>query len=551
MYNMDYSVAGNLVDVVNEKIIPAEIKIENGFITNITHTGAKYDDFIIPPFVDSHIHFESSMLTPSEFARNAAIHGTIGIVSDPHEIANVLGMEGVRYFIEDAKKVPIKIFFGAPSCVPATDFESSGAIINAKDIDELFFVDGLHFLSEFMNFPGVICGDNSAMEKINIAKKYKKVIDGHCPGVKGNDLLLYIKAGITTDHETTSLAEAREKILCGMKIQIRYGGAAKDFNQLYPLIDEYPDKLMFCSDDLEPADLKKGHINLLVKKAIKNGMNLMNVLKVASINPIEHYDLNVGMLRVADPADFLIVDNLTDFNVLKTYCDGELIAENGETKLSYNKPTIINNFNATKITAEQLQIKTNCTENTVRTNVIGVTDSRIITKLMHHSLPVKNGNIEPNLDEDIAKLIVLNRYKQRRPIAKCFVQGLQLKNVAIASSVAHDSHNIIASGVSDDLICNAVNAVVDAKGGIAIAFEDDVKILKLPIAGLMSDLSIDEVATLKNELDAILRHKGCKLDAPFMTLSFLALLVIPEIKLSDKGLFDVTTFKFVNNEIEI
>ncbi len=549
---MNYLVSGNLVDVINGKITNSDLLIENGFITAITPSESMSNNYIIPPFVDSHIHIESSMLTPSEFARTAAIHGTIGIVADPHEIANVMGIEGIRYFIEDAKRVPLKIFFGAPSCVPATDFESSGARITAKEIEELFEIDKLYFLSELMNFPGVLSKDNSVLEKISIAKKYIKVIDGHCPGLTGSNLQLYINAGITTDHETTTLDEAKEKILNGMKIQIRYGSAAKDFNQLYPLINEYPDDLMFCSDDLEPANLKKGHINLLVKKAIAKGMELMKVLKVASINPIMHYNLNIGMLRVDDPADFLVVDNLTDFNIIQTHCDGKLIAENGKSKLEYHSPKIINNFNTNKITPADLQIKlTNNEDNkkSVLTNVIGITNSRIITKLEQHLLPVENGIILSDIDSDIAKLIVHNRYRPRRKPAKAFVRGMELQDIAIASTVAHDSHNIIAAGINDNLICNAINALVDAKGGIAVALHNETKILKLPIAGLISDLPIDEVAKLKDELEYIVNKKGgCKLDAPFMTLSFLALLVIPELKLSDKGLFDVSNFSFISNE---
>ena len=550
---MNYFISGNLVDVLNEKITNSIILIENGLITSITQTDGKSDNYIIPPFVDSHIHFESSMLTPSEFARTAAIHGTIGIVADPHEIANVAGMAGIRYFIEDAKKVPLKIFFGAPSCVPATDFESSGARITAKEIEELFKVDKLHFLGELMNFPGVLSKDNIVLDKINIAKKYGKVIDGHCPKLTEFNLINYIDAGISTDHETTTLSEAIEKILNGMKIQIRSGSAAKDFNQLYSLIDDYTDKLMFCSDDLEPADLKKGHINLLVKKAIAKGIDIIKVLKVASINPIMHYNLNIGMLRVGDPADFLVIDNFTDFNIIQTHCDGKLIAENGKTKLEYQKPEIINNFNTNKITPNDIEIKlpqNNENKESVLTNVIGITNSRIITKLEQHLLPVENATILPDLSQDIIKLVVHNRYKPRRKLAKAFVKGMQLQNIAIASSVAHDSHNIIAAGVNDNLICNAINIIVEAQGGIAVALNDETKILKLNIAGLMSDLNIEEVAKLKNELEDIVHTKGgCKLDAPFMTLSFLALLVIPEIKLSDKGLFNVSNFSFISNEV--
>lgn len=556
---MTYSITGNLVDVINETIIPSEVTIENGIIADINSIKTKCDNFIIPPFVDSHLHFESSMLMPSEFARNAAIHGTVGIISDPHEIANVLGMEGIKYFIDDIKNVPTKIFFGAPPCVPATDFETAGATITTEDIEELFKNYKLNLLSEVMNFPGVINDEENIINKIKIAKTYGKVIDGHCPKLTENDLKKYINAGISTDHEVTKCSEAEEKIANGMIIQIRNGSAAKNFNRLYPLIDKYPDKLMFCSDDLEPNDLKKGHINLIVKEAIKRKMNIMNILKIASINPIKHYNINVGTLKIKEPADFLIVNNLNDMEIIKTFCNGNIIAENGSTNIKYKKPKIINNFNAEPIKIEDIQLKIsnkNQNKTNVNVNVIRIMKKTIITQREIHNLEVKNGYIMPKINrtkEEINKLVIVNRYKKDTKPAVAFVVGFGFDMMAIASSVSHDSHNIIAIGGDDMLICEAINKVIEAKGGIAVTWGNKNKlyhrILKLPIAGLISDLNIEEVTKTMDIIKKAAEIES-KTNSPFMMLSFLSLLVIPEIKLSDKGLFDVNKFEFMNIEAE-
>jgi adenine deaminase len=502
------------------------------------------------------------MLVPSEFARAASIHGTVAVVSDPHEIANVLGIEGVRYFVENSKfnfekntevnqnqSKLFKFYFGVPSCVPATNFETSGAKIDANDVKILFDEDNLHFLSEMMNFPGVIYEDEQVLEKIKIAKERKKVIDGHAPGLTKNDLKKYSKAGITTDHECTNLAEAIEKIELGMKIQIRNGSSAKDFENLFPLIDMFPDSVMFCSDDLHSADLLKSHINLLIKKSLEKGANLFNILKAASLNAINHYKLDVGQLEINDDADFVIVDNLQDFNILQTYCCGKLIAENGKTLINSIPIKIINNFAAKPITPEVLKINYKNPKALVTkalVNVIEVENGKIVTKKTQKELNIHNKEIISNPEKDILKLIVLNRYEKSAIPAIAFVTGFEISNGAIATSIAHDSHNIIAVGANDESICEAINQIISEKGGISVVNKTAnlTNILPLPIAGLISEKAANFVAKKHHELEIEAKKLGTKLDSPFMMLSFLALLVIPELKLSDKGLFNSKDFCF-------
>ena len=553
-------IKGNVVDVIANKIEPAIVSIAKGKIAEIKKTKEKYDNYILPPFVDSHIHIESSMVMPSEFAKIAATHGTVAVVADPHEIANVLGIEGVRHFINNSKSIPFKFYFGVPSCVPATNFETSGAKIDANDVKKLFEEDKLHFLSEMMNFPGVIHNVPTVMEKIEIAKSKKKVIDGHCPKLSGKNLKKYIESGISTDHECTTLDEAIEKINLGMKIQIRNGSSAKDFENLFSLIDVFPASVMLSSDDLKPENLLEGHINLLVKNAVKKGMNLMNVLRAASLNPIEHYNLNVGMLRRGDDADFIIIDNLRDFNVLQTFCCGKLIAENGKTKIKAEKSEIINNFSATPISPKMLTVldqndgysrdKLACNDD-VLVNVIGVTNGQIVTKKLECRLQIKNGDILPDVENDVLKLIVLNRYAKNQKPAVAFVKGFGLKDTAIATSISHDSHNIVAVGTDDEKICKAVNEIIKNKGGISLATPQNIEILELPIAGIISDDSIKNVAKKHTKIEKYVRELGSQLDSPFMTLSFLALLVIPELKLSDKGLFNSNEFRFEELIIQV
>ncbi len=538
---MGVEVKGNIVDVQRQRISPGIIKIEKGKITDIIKVEYEYKNYITPGFVDAHVHIESSMLTPSEFARVAAIHGTVAVVTDPHEIANVLGIDGVYYMLNAASKVPFKFYFGAPSCVPASPFETSGAVLNPKDVNKLLKNDNIKFLAEMMNYPGVINKDTEVMEKINLAKKYSKPIDGHAPGLSGEDLRKYVKCGITTDHECFTLEEGREKIKLGMKVLLREGTGARNFDDLQPLIEENTDSCMLCSDDKHPNDLIKGHINLIVKRAIKNGIDPMKVLRAASFNPIVHYNLEVGLLRVGDPADFIVVDDLYKLDILKTYINGIEVARNGTTLISSIKPEIKNNFNIDLKKPSDFIVKSMGN----RINVIVAIDGQLITERAIESPLISNGNIISDVDRDILKISVINRYKNSNPSVG-FIKNFGLKKGAIASSVAHDSHNIIAVGVSDDDICKAVNLVIENKGGLCAIRAGKKAVLPLPIAGIISDRKYDWVADKYVEIEEAAKLLGSNLQAPFMTLSFMALLVIPKLKITDKGLFDSENFRFID-----
>ena len=537
------TISANIVDVLNERIFPGTIKINNGIITDIVENDETYDTFIIPGFIDSHIHIESSMLPPSEFARIAVKHGTIGVIADAHEIANVLGVDGIKFMVENAKTVPMKFAFSAPSCVPATPFETNGASIASDDIEMLFnnFPE-IKFLGEMMNFPGVIHDDIEVLRKITIAKEHNKPIDGHAPGLSGDDLKKYISAGITTDHECLTKDEALEKLALGMKILIREGSAAKNFDALIPIVDEHFENCMFCSDDKHPDDLLEGHINLLAQRAVKYGINIMKVLRMACINPVQHYGLDVGLLRENDPADFLLVDSLNELNILQTIIDGNIVAKKNRALFPYKKVEIINNFNVQTKRTREFYIEHNYAESPI----IEVMDRQLITKRIDKEIMAENHNLISDSENDILKIAVINRYENRE-LALAFVKNFGLKKGAIASSVAHDSHNIVVVGVSETDICAAVNLIIANKGGISVVCKENgiSDVLALPVAGLMSDKRFDTVASQYSKLDSLAKELGSELSAPFMTLSFMALLVIPEIKLSDKGLFDGTTFSFI------
>jgi adenine deaminase len=533
----------NLVHIEQQTIHPSCIEIENGKIINIYSVDESFDSYILCGFVDAHIHIESSMMPPSEFARVALTHGTIGAVTDPHEIANVLGIKGIEFMIESGKKAPFYFSNGLPSCVPATSFETAGAEIGVNESEQLLPRDEITHLSEVMNIPAVLNNDPEIFTKIALAKKHHKPIDGHAPLLRGEELTQYINSGITTDHEAISYDEAKEKIEKGMKIQIREGSSAKNFEALYPLIDEYPNSCMFCSDDLHPNDLITGHINLLVKRAVQKGMNLWNVLKCASINPRKHYNLESGTLNIGDWADFIEVDNLKDFNVLKTYIKGEIVASNGESLIPFQKEQPINNFHAKVISSVQLQVKNHNRD----IRVIKAMDGELITKELWETPRVKNGLIVSDTTRDILKIVVVNRYTKEAKISIDFIEGFGFKKGAIASSIAHDSHNIIAVGVSDTELTEAINLLIENRGGISAIYEENKEILPLEIAGLMSQQEGKEIAKIYSKLDTIVKDKmGSTLKAPYMTLSFMALLVIPELKLSDKGLFDGRAFHFVS-----
>lgn len=541
-----FSISGNIIDIINEEIFSGTISVINGKIAEIHKEESMiYDNYILPGFIDAHVHIESSMLTPSEFARIAVTHGTIATVSDPHEIANVLGKSGIQFMIDNGHQTMFKFYFGAPSCVPATTFETAGATISPSDIKKLFENNEIKYLSEMMNFPGVLFEFPDVMEKIQIALDNNRPIDGHAPGLKGKDAERYIKAGISTDHECFSLDEAIEKINYGMKILIREGSAAKNFDELHSLIDTNKEMIMFCSDDKHPDDLVKGHINLLVKRALKYGHSLFDILKIAIKNPIEHYNLDVGMLQLGDDADFIVVDNLNDFNILKTFINSELVAENGKTILKSVVNNAPNNFNIHNKIIDDFRVFAE--NNQIR--VIEAVEGQLVTNEIIASAKIENGNLVSDIHNDILKIAVINRYRNEKP-AIGFVKNFGLKRGAIASSIAHDSHNIIAVATDDENLTKAFNAIIDNKGGIVVVNGKNTNILPLPVAGLMTYEDAYKVADKYSELNNMVKELGSKMNSPFMTLSFMALLVIPKIKLSDKGLFNGEKFELINLQIK-
>ena len=538
------NVKGNIVDILNKRIFKGEVCIENGRISAIKEVNHKVENYILPGFIDAHIHIESSMVVPSEFAKIALIHGTVATVSDPHEIANVLGVKGVDFMIENGKKVPLKFNFGAPSCVPATSFESAGAFINADDIQKMMANPDIKYLAEMMNYPGVLFDDKEVLQKIEHAKNNNKPIDGHAPGLRGDDVSKYIAAGISTDHECFTYEEALEKLQKGMKILIREGSAAKNFEALIDLLPEHYKNMMFCSDDKHPDDLLIGHINQLCERAVAKGIDVFKVLQVACVNPVHHYNLEVGLLQVGDEADFIVINNLEKFRVLETYIQGELVAKNGKSFVKSVPFEILNNFESEKKKVTDFEFLSS----TDKIRVIEALDGELVTNEILANALVADGKIVSNVEDDILKMTVVNRYQNTKP-SIAFIKNFGIKNGAIASSVGHDSHNIIAIGTSDELICSAVNLLIQHKGGICALNDTIEKIVALPVAGIMSDQSAEIIGNAYAELDAMAKEMGSSLSAPFMTLSFMALLVIPSLKLSDQGLFDGNSFKFTSLEL--
>ncbi len=539
------TISGQFADIIQRRIYPAEISFDNGKIISvkaIAETELENLHFIIPGFIDAHVHIESSMLVPSEFAKLAVVHGTVATISDPHEIANVCGIKGVEFMIENGKTVPFKFNFGAPSCVPATIFETAGASLNAEDIKQLLLRPEIRYLSEMMNFPAVINQEEEVMKKIAAAHDLNKPVDGHAPGLMGEQAKKYIAAGISTDHECFTEEEAREKLRFGMKILIREGSAAKNFDALIMLLDEYPDMIMFCSDDKHPDSLVEGHINLLCKRAVAKGIDVFNVLRAACVNPVLHYKPEVGLLRKGDPADFIVVKDLEKFEVLQTYIDGELVADNGKSLIISQQAGLINHFECSKKNSSDFAVPFN--NETKKRTVIEALDGQLITNKFLSNPTVVDNKIVSDPENDILKIVVVNRYSNA-PIAKAFIKNFGLQQGAIASSVAHDSHNIVAVGISDEIICKAVNLVIEKKGGISCVSETNEMVLALPVAGLMTNNDGYAVAEAYTAIDAMAKRLGSRLSAPFMTLSFMALLVIPHVKLSDKGLFDADKFQFI------
>lgn len=539
-HSHEFTVEGHIVDVQHGKIFPGTVTVSHGRITSIRENPVTCEHFILPGLIDAHVHVESSMLAPTQFARMAVLHGTVGTVSDPHEIANVLGIPGVEFMLEDAARTPFKFMFGAPSCVPATTFETAGAVLGPDEIEYLLKRSDIGHLAEVMNFPGVLAQDEVLLKKMALAKKFNKPIDGHAPGLRGEAAQQYIEAGIETDHECFTIEEAKEKLELGMKILIREGSAAKNFEALIPLLADYPDQIMFCSDDKHPDSLLEGHINDLLRRSVEKGIAPLDAIRAATKNPIEHYRMDVGLLQVGDPADFIIIEDLSAFRVISTYIDGKLVANAGTTLLPEHSITPVNNFYQYEVTPQQIQVKAN---DTARIRVIEALPGELITKESVAQPRVEDGFVVSDPSQDVLKLVNVNRYHEAPP-AIGFVRNIGIKSGAIAGSVGHDSHNIIAVGTSDEEICAVINLLMEHTGGLALSNGAEQKILPLEIAGLMSTKDGFTVAELYTELDQRAKALGSTLPAPYMTLSFLPLLVIPDLKLSDKGLFSILDLEF-------
>jgi adenine deaminase len=536
-------IKGNIVDLEKKDVFFGEFFIKDGLVFDLVNISEekKSEKYIIPGFVDSHIHIESSMLVPSEFAKVAVRTGVVATVSDPHEIANVLGVDGVEYMRLNGEKSGFKFFFGVPSCVPAVPFDRSNAVLDSQIVAEMLESGKYFYLSEMMNFPGAVNGDVEVKAKIDAALRCGLKVDGHAPGLIGADLEAYVNAGITTDHECMSLQEAENKIKLGMKVQIREGSAAKNFDSLIDIAKKYPDMVMLCSDDCHPDDLLNDYFVGLVRRALKRGVDVFDALRISGYNAIKHYNLPVGLLQEGDPADFVMVDNLSDFNVEMTVVGGKVLFEKGNVKTIDAKIEIVNNFIENIVSLEDVKVSSSQNDS-VSVRVIGVVEGELYTNSEVYDLEVQNGKVTSDKDSDILKIVVLNRYQKAKPSVG-FIKGFGLKKGAICSSVAHDAHNIVAIGVDDESIVKVVNGVVNSKGGLAYADNDILKVLELPVAGIMAAASAEKIAEDYRDLLEITRKSGSTMKAPFMTMAFMSLIVIPELKISDQGLFDVVAFK--------
>ncbi len=541
-----FSVRSNVVNLAARTVTPAEVRVVDGKIAAIQPLpdGEAVEGYLVPGFIDAHVHVESSMLVPTEFARAAVVHGTVGSVSDPHEIGNVLGVAGVEYMLAQGDQTPFKFCFGAPSCVPATTFETAGATVTVAEVEALLDDPRIGYLSEMMNFPGVLHGDPECLAKIKASLDRGKPVDGHAPGLRGEQAAKYVAAGMATDHECFTIDEARDKLAAGCKISIREGSAARNFDALAPLITEHPGMVMLCSDDKHPDELEVGHINLLLRRAVAAGADAFHALRAACQTPVEHYSLPIGLMRVGDPADFVEIDSLTAFNVRRTWIDGVLVAENGKTMLPRIEPAVANNFVAREVRAEELALPA---EGVSQLRVIEAIEGQLITNSLNTKPKVHAGHVVSDVANDVLKLVVVNRYADAAP-AIAFIKNFGLQRGAIASSVAHDSHNVIAVGVDDTDISTAMSLVMENQGGLSAASHKDgvAEALPLPVAGLMATGTCQEVGAAYGKLDKLAKAWGSPLRAPYMTLSFMALLVIPSLKLSDKGLFDGDRFEFVS-----
>ncbi len=542
---MKKEVEGKIVDIYNKEIFEGAVVIDNERIVGFKRRATTAKGYIIPGFIDSHVHIESSMLTPRHFGELIMAQGTLAIVTDPHEIANVMGVKGINFMMGNSTESPVKMYFSIPSCVPSTPFDVAGDIVSAADVEQLAATDRFVALSEMMNVPGVLNGDADVVAKLKAANKYHLPIDGHSPGLNGKDLETYIKYGVSTDHECFSLVEAEEKIKSGMKILIREGSAARNYEGLKQLISKYPDKLMFCTDDAHPDDIiERGHIDKMVRRAVADGFDLFDVLKIATVNAIEHYNLNdVGRLRIGDKADFIIVEDLTSFHTEKVFVDGVLCFD-ADNKEQYAGTTadaevVFNHFDHDKIDLSALRKPVK-----KQTIAIELVKNELLTNAYSYIPKVAMDNFESDMQQDMAKIVYINRYNNGAPqVALC--KGFGLNKGAFASSVAHDTHNIIAVGCSDMDLCRVINALIESKGGLATCDGQSTEVLPLPIGGIMSNRSGHEVASEYKRLSGIVNQLGCQLNAPFMTLSFMSLVVIPEIKIGEKGLFSYSAFDWI------
>ena len=546
-----YQINASVVDPLHQRIYPAQVIVTDGILSSITPTENLPADapYILPGFIDSHVHIESSMLLPENFARAAVTHGTVGAVADPHEIANVLGVPGIDFMIENGKQVPFHFWFGLPSCVPCTNMETAGAIITANDTERLMQRSDIGFLAEMMNVPGVLFNDAETLGKLAAARAAHKPIDGHAPGLQGEGLQKYAAQGITTDHECTTLEEAEERLKTGICVLIREGSAAHDFETISPLLATHADGLMFCTDDLHPDNLLHGHINQLVKRAIAKGYPLWNVLRAASVTPVQHYGMPVGLLQQGDSADFVVVDNLQDFTILATAVEGNLFTSLAtmpqKCACADKQDAWPNNFHAQPLKQGALHVKpASSMRAIIASNGSLLTGEKIFTPT------IEDGNAVSDPSRDILKIMVLNRYEAGKPLSIGFINGFGMHHGAIASTVAHDSHNLVVVGASDEAIITAANALISQQGGIAVVDgEGHIDMLPLPIAGLISPLSHEAVAARYSELNCKAHDLGCSFDAPFMTLAFMALPVIPTLKITDKGLFDAAHFQYTTLEV--
>ncbi len=533
-------------NMTKEVFTPSWVGIEHGRIASVEEASDVDSNsepllYMFPGLVDAHIHIESSMLSPSRFAEIAVKHGTVATVSDPHEIANVLGKEGIQYMLDEAASVPLKIYYTVPSCVPATDFEVSGAKINSNDVADILRNPHMVALGEMMNFPGVIFDDQEVHKKIMASSKIGKPVDGHAPGLTGKQLEKYVDSGISTDHEAVDIHEAREKIRLGMKILIREGSAAKNFDALRALITESNGQVMLCSDDLHPDDLLDGHIDKLIRRGLENGHSIFDLIRAASANPITHYKLNVGQLKIGDPADFILVDSVDNFKIVSTWIEGNPVYENGKTSFMVKSEITPNTFIKNHFDQSDFALL----GEKGRYRIIEAMDGSLLTNEVQMTLESMDGILQADISNDILKIAVVNRYFETKP-AIGWIKNFGISSGALASSVAHDSHNIIVVGCSDYEIAKAVNELITSKGGICVVSGDDCYTLPLPVAGIMSNQKGEDVARAYEQLTKLAKDLGSKLNAPFMTLSFMALLVIPSLKIGDQGLFDVNEFKFVS-----